>query len=325
MAQSQIIQPKQEELLRALLNPSEYDPSKTTQAVIQGEDLATTILKNKQAQEDRIRTLAEKIRQAKSEKDYKKKASLTNPKIANEIGYIPKESAESILKANLAAQSDEAKLARARMRQEQDSQAPDRIKQIFEVGGKPMAVTYGNKVVEVPVPGGAQLNPLHKTLPADQAQQLADFDTLSSQLELVKSSKKPEFTGPVQSRVGDLAQTVDLPSIGLGASPQRADFTSNINSIRNQLIYLRSGKQINEKEYDRLLSELPNEKRSDVDFDAKLANFEKVFNEIKTNRRNALSTGYNVPGSATPPAPTGNPGQIDALAGVLGLKKKGAK
>lgn len=322
MAQSNIRIPSQEELLRALTaGQTPIDSTMATKGVAAGEDLASTILKNKQSQEDRVRMLAEKIEAAKREQLYKKNASLSNPDIANEIGFIPKESAESILKSKLAAQSDEAKLARANLK----GQTPDKIKQIFQLGDKTVGVTYGGDVRPIDVPNNGQLNPMKKTLPADQAQHLADFDTLSEQLQLVKSSKKPEFTGPVESRVGDLAQTLDIPSIGLAASPQRADFISNINSIRNQLIYLRSGKQINEKEYERLLAELPNEKRSDVDFDAKLANFERVFNEIKANRRNALSTGFNVPGNATSAAPTGNLGQIDALAAALGLKKKGAQ
>lgn len=327
MAQSQL----DPELIRAIIAgqavpQSSFDTSVASKGVIQGEDLANTILKNKQAQEDRITSLRDRIENLKKERQYKKAAGETNPKISNEINYLPKESAESILKANLAAQSDEAKLARERLRQEREGSAPDKIKQLFQVGDQVMGVTYGGQVKPINAPG--QLNPLKKTLPADQSAQLGDFDTLSSQLEAVKESVKghPEFTGPVESRLGNLAQTVDIPSVGLGASPQRADFLSNINSIRNQLIYLRSGKQINEKEYERLLAELPNEKRSDVDFGAKLANFEKVFNEIKQNRRNSLATGYNVPPANNPtPAPAGNPGQIDALAAFLKLPKKGGK
>lgn len=327
MATSQIRQPSQEDLLRALTaGQTPFDPNQASKGIIAGEDLATTILKNKQAQEDRVKTLADKIAQAKKEASFVKgvqqgpvvtnitgkpvTASQTIQGVQSEdkqLGDIaaayPKETALDLLKERIQATSEEGKNKRALLKQQQKNEAPDKVKQLFQVGDKVMGVTYGGAVKEINAPG--QLNPLKKSLPADQSQQLADFDTLSEQLQRVKETKKPEYTGPLDARTGELAQTVDLPSIGLGASPDRSDFYSNVNSIRNQLLYLRSGKQINEKEYERLLSELPNEKRSDVDFNAKLANFEKVFNEIKGNRRAALATNYNIPGSATPPPAAG--------------------
>lgn len=345
MAQSQIHQPTQEDLLRALTaGQTPFDPTQISKGVIAGQDLADTILKGKNAQEDRIRLLSEKIAQAKKEKNFVSGVQ-AGPVVSNIIGKpitasqtiqgvqgddkqlgdiaaaFPKETALDLLKERIQSKSEAGKLERAKLRQEKENSAPDRIKQLFQVGDQVMGVTYGGKVQPINAPG--QLNPLKKTLPADISQQLGDFDTLSQQLETIKSTFKPEFTGPVQARTGELAQTLDIPSVGLAADPMRSDFYSNVNSIRNQLLYLRSGKQINEKEYERLLAELPNEKRSDVDFAAKLNNFEHVFNEIKKNRRSALSTGFNVPGSTTPPPPTGNPGQIDALAAALGLKKKG--
>lgn len=302
--------PSMQELIRLNLGDQQDEkPVDFVASGINGLNLQDTVLKRKQAQEDRVKTIQEKIQNELDKKQYQRKASQSNPDIANEIGYIPEKSAESVLKSKLNAQSDEAKLARAQLK----GQAPDKIKQLFQVGDKVMGVTYGGNVQPIEVPGDKQLNPLKKTLPADASTQLGDFDTLSSQLERVKATKKPEYTGALDSRTGALAQTVDLPSVGLGASPERSDFYSNINSIRNQLLYLRSGKQINEQEYKRLLQELPDEHRSDVDFDAKLANFETVFNEIKGNRRNALATGYNVPGSTTPPPATGNPGGLDPV------------
>lgn len=313
--------PSIQELIAANLNPQgQGKPVDFVESGINGLNLQDTVLKRKQGQEDRIKSIQEKIQNELDKKTYQRKAGQANPDIANEIGYIPEKSAESILKSKLNAQSDEAKLARANLH----SQGPDKIKQLFQVGDKVMGVTYGGETKEITVPGGQQLNPLKKTLPADASTQLGDFDTLSSQLERVKATKKPEFTGPLDARTGSLAQTVDLPSVGLGASPDRSDFYSNINSIRNQLLYLRSGKQINEQEYHRLLQELPDEKRSDVDFDAKLANFETVFNEIKGNRRNALATGYNIPGNGTPPPAAGNPGKTSGFK-VISVRPSGSK
>lgn len=150
--------------------------------------------------------------------------------------------------------------------------------------------------------------PREKQVNDQTATQIGDFSTIAKQIDKVRTTYKPEYVGPVQGRTGELAQTVDLPSIGLGANKERADFLSNVNSIRNQLIYLRSGKQINENEYDRLIKELPDETRSNIDFQAKLDNFQNVFNEIAANRNKAFKEGgfRDVPGY-TPP--TGQPGQ----------------
>src|SRR3990167_5847498 len=68
--QSQIIQPSQEDLLKALMaGQGGIDTSAAVEGTIRGEDLSSTILKNKQAQEDRIKTLQEKIAAAKLERD----------------------------------------------------------------------------------------------------------------------------------------------------------------------------------------------------------------------------------------------------------------
>lgn len=346
MAQSQIRQPSQEDLLRVLMaGQAPFDPTQAAKGTIAGQDLAETILKGKQAQEDRVRTLSEKIAQAKKEKTFVKGVQ-AGPVVSNIIGKpitaadtiqgvqgddkqlgdiaaaFPKETAMDLLKERLQSKSESGKLERAKLRQEKENSAPDKIKQLFQVGDQVMGVTYGGQVKPINAPG--QLDPLKKSLPADLSAQLGDFETLSGQLEAVKNDFKPEFTGPVQARTGELAQTVDLPSIGLEADPKRSNFYSNINSIRNQLIYLRSGKQINEKEYDRLLAELPNEKRSDVDFKAKLDNFERVFNEIKTNRRNSLQANYHVPGTGTPPPAAGNPGKKTGFR-VISVRPSGGK
>lgn len=348
MAQSQIHQPTQEDLLRALTaGQGTFDPTLASKGVIAGQDLADTILKGKQSQEDRVRQLAEKIAQAKKESAFVKGVQ-KGPTVTSIVGHpvtasetiqgvqpedkqlgdianaFPKETAMDLLKERLQSTSEEGKNKRALLKQQQKNEGPDRIKQIFLVDGKPMAVTYGNQVVPVPVPGSGQLDPLKKTLPADASTQLGDFETLASQIQTVKDTYNKDFTGPVQARTGELAQTFDMPSIGLGADAKRSDFYSNVNSIRNQLLYLRSGKQINEKEYERLLAELPNEKRSDVDFSAKLKNFENVFNEIKTNRRNVLAAGYNVPGTNTPPPAAGNPGGKSGFR-VISVRPSGSK
>lgn len=174
-------------------------------------------------------------------------------------------------------------------------------------------VIFNHRTGEYTTTSGAPaVLPQIKTLPAAESEQSGSLDTISTQLETIKSSFKPEFTGAVEGRLGKVAQVVDVPQLGLGASPERAQFLANVSSIRDQLLRARSGAQINEQEYKRLVQELPDENKSDVDFMAKLANFERVFNEIKANRQAAFQTsGYRVPTSrndVTPPTQVPTPG-----------------
>lgn len=309
--QSQIIQPSQEDLLRALTaGQGGVDTSAAVKGVIQGEDLASTILKNKQAQEDRVKTLQEKINAIKREREYKKAAGAANPDIANEIGFIPKESAESILKSKLASQSDEAKLARAQLH----GQSPDKIKQLFQVGDKVMGVTYGGNVQPINVPGDQTLNPLNKTLPAEQVEKTGTFAAMKDLIGRIRaditdpktgtlSEKGKSYLGPLDA----LSQTVK--AFTPAADPVAANFHQKLQDLKNQIIYLRSGKQINEEEYKRLRASLPSEYRDDSIFLDNLANFEKTFQDVAAKRQEAFQqAGYKTPGNDTPPPAAGNPG-----------------
>ena len=331
MAQSQIKQPSQAELLQALMaGQTEFDPTLASKGVAAGEDLASTILKNKQAQEDRVTTLRQKIEAMKQEREYKKKASLANPKIANEIGYIPKESAESILKGNLASQSDEAKLARARERAE----SPDRIKQLFQLAdGRTVGVTYGGTVQPIEVPGDGKLNPMTKALPAEQLEKTGTFEAMGDLLKRIRADIATP-TGDLTEEGKGLLGPLDVPTnkakaFTPAADPASTAFYQKVQDLKNQIIYLRSGKQINEEEYKRLRASLPSEYRDESVFLSDLANFEKTFQDVASKRNAAFKAGgYNVPGTATPPPAAGNPGipsgqiDINALGAALGLPKR---
>lgn len=75
-------------MLDAQANPVEaFDPTKVTQAVSSGIDIADTIQARKQSQEDRVRALKEKIDQAKKESELVKTATRGN-QVAN-VGGQP--------------------------------------------------------------------------------------------------------------------------------------------------------------------------------------------------------------------------------------------
>lgn len=139
-------------------------------------------------------------------------------------------------------------------------------------------------------PSGLTLKPL----PADQIQKEMDFASLKFSLDRVKGSYNPDYVGPFDARFGKGKQYFDST-----ADPAAADFYGNLADLRNQLLYLRSGKQINEQEYKRLLAALPNENLSSVDFDKKLSNFEELYNTM-TKARHAAMGGYLPPKTPKP-------------------------
>lgn len=129
-----------------------------------------------------------------------------------------------------------------------------------------------------------------RPLPGGEADKFAQVGVLKDLLQDVKANYDPTFVGPVQARIGRASQT-----FGPGATTQKSNFYQNISAIRNQILNLRSGAAISAQEAARLIQELPQETRSDVDFYASMNNFEKTLNTILENKKRVFkATGYNV-------------------------------
>lgn len=124
----------------------------------------------------------------------------------------------------------------------------------------------------------------------DTEQQLG---TLKGTFDKVKSLYSPGYTGPIQGRTGRLA------SVTTGNEPNRATFLSAMQDINNAIVYLKSGKQINEQEYKRLRSAMPNVDLADTDFKARMVEFDRTLNSIAEERAKAKK-GW---GAATTPSP----------------------
>jgi len=273
---AQIPQISDELLLRAFSRPSLGQTIQAgTEGFGTGVDIGSKLAEQKARRKKEEQDLLQQIEQLKLE-SRKTKAGMITPDLS---AKAPREMTPEVYKA---------------LNPEEKTPGPgqaDFIKTTFTGNDGKSYALWGRsgQVTEVPVTASGPM--VKPTAPGEMVQQFGDFQTVLDQLQRVKETKKPEFVGPVQGRLTTASQTT-----GIGASSQAADFLANVNSIRNQLIYLRSGKQINDKEYERLLKELPNEFKSDVDFDAKLSNFEKVFTGIMNNRRAALGQAYsNVP------------------------------
>lgn len=148
-----------------------------------------------------------------------------------------------------------------------------------------------------PYKGGAPGALTLKPLPSDQIQKETDLSTLKFSLDKVKGSYDQELVGPIASRYGKGKQYIEG-----AATPEATDFYSNVADMKNQLVYLRSGKAINEEEFKRLQDAIPNENMSPTDFSRRMMNFEQLLDTMNRTRSGALSgSGYRAPGASALP------------------------
>ena len=136
-----------------------------------------------------------------------------------------------------------------------------------------------------------------KPLTGEMVTQEQQIGSLLNILSRAKKDYKPEYVGTITGRLGK----VGAKYIGVGE--QAARFYSNVSLMRQMVIYLYSGKQINENEYARLLEALPVETMPESTFNARLENFESVVGDIIHGRKNVMG-GYTVPERGVQPKQT---------------------
>lgn len=167
--------------------------------------------------------------------------------------------------------------------------------------------------------GGKPLNITPRvapTVPAEQTSKNADLDKLSGDIKIVRENYRPEFVGPVDNMMTGFRQMT-----GNGATPEAAIFKATAAGIRNKVLNLLSGAAISPDEAKRLLAQVPSESRSDVDFIAKVDNFERELNDIREKRHQAFSSSGYRTGPAAPRngPPTFNSVEDAEASGVKGL------
>lgn len=124
---------------------------------------------------------------------------------------------------------------------------------------------------------------------ATERKELGELQTLGTALEAVKAAYKPELVGPLAGRYSEGSQSIPGLPVPAGA----ADLSSKLAQVQNTLIYLRSGKQINEQEFTRLKKELPLMTDKPDVFVTKLANTESMMQTLAANRQ--ANTGGAAP------------------------------
>jgi hypothetical protein len=131
---------------------------------------------------------------------------------------------------------------------------------------------------------------------AGERKDFGDFNTLNDAFTKVEEAYKTNggATGPVKGLIGTIAQKLPVVDTPEGFT----DIKSKISQVQTQLLYLRSGKAINEKEFDRMMRELPSEFDKPADALIKIGNAKDLMDEFIANRKGAAG----VPGGAAPAA-----------------------
>lgn len=161
-----------------------------------------------------------------------------------------------------------------------DTRSGQKVFNPYDKSGLPSGSTFGPKV-KPEIPSAAV---------EKNAAQVGFLDLIKD----IRDNYDKDFVGPIDSKWTNLKQTVDMPSIGMGATKKAADFTRPIADLQSAIVNERTGAAVGErKEWDRLAAILADVSRSDTDFLAKLDNVEKRYNQIIENRNTAFGkTGY---------------------------------
>lgn len=162
----------------------------------------------------------------------------------------------------------------------------------------PTVVTYvptSEGIVPMPTRGGGfpptgkpiegPSGPLGKPLPAGEMGKLSDLEVLLKNVDVARSNFDKEYVGPVAGRVGSMKeQVVDIPE-------KQVTFYAAVRDAKDALLRARSGAQINEQEYQRLVKFLPDENLPPANFIARLNRFEKELQTTITVKRSTLKSG----------------------------------
>lgn len=119
---------------------------------------------------------------------------------------------------------------------------------------------------------------LGKPLSGEMISQESQLATIKNSLDAVKTLYKPDYVGAIDGRASWFGENL------FGLDTMQSAFYTDLADIQNSLIYLKSGKQINESEYARLLKQLPERNLPDNVFQSRLTEFEKVLNTILESR-----------------------------------------
>jgi hypothetical protein len=116
-----------------------------------------------------------------------------------------------------------------------------------------------------PIPGG----PGEKKLPAAASAKFGSYGTLLSSIKAATKLYNDKYVGPVAGRYYSIAENLtNLPV-------DQVQFYAYVNDMKDALLRARSGAQINEQEYKRLVKFLPTSELPPENFMARMQRFKQ--------------------------------------------------
>lgn len=171
------------------------------------------------------------------------------------------------------------------------------------------AITRGPGAGTVKEPSG-----LGKALPAGSIKELGDLDALKVNILETRNlykygtpEERKDWVGPVYGRVGAAREKYTG-----GATEEQVKFYAYVRDMKDALLRARSGAQINEQEYARLVAFLPDEYMPAPTFRARLDRFDREVDIITMSKKAALKAGGYGPQQPNSKQPT-NPVNNDPL------------
>ena len=146
---------------------------------------------------------------------------------------------------------------------------------------------------------GVTIN-MPKPAPGGERENLNKLFEFKSQLTRISDLHDPKFTGRVQGLAGAAKELT-----GVGVKEKEVMFRQVVKDISDTLLRLRSGAQINEQEYNRMLKLVPQANLPDDVFKGRLKSLEtSIDNAIKIRRGTLEESKYIAPsgGSGGEPA-----------------------
>jgi hypothetical protein len=134
-----------------------------------------------------------------------------------------------------------------------------------------------------------------KPMPENTIVAQQQIGTLYEILDKVSKTYNANYVGPIYGRAGQIeSEWINVPK-------DQASFYAYNAQINNTLVYLLSGKQINEEEYKRLKKQMPSPELPQNTYEARMENFRTTLDSIIAER--AKNMGAYKP--TNPTAPTG--------------------
>ena len=124
-----------------------------------------------------------------------------------------------------------------------------------------------------------------KALPASELKTGREFNTLKDTIGRIHENYSDDYVGPIAGRYGQLQEKwVDIPE-------KQAFMYADVRDLQDSLLRARSGAQINEQEYKRLVNFLPDPKLPPSQFKVRLRRFEVELESMLKNRAEELRKG----------------------------------